>query len=551
MAKASVSNASAARKPMPPHVALYMRVSTEDQADRGTIDAQRDFLRQFAQLYQLPVANEYADDGVTGTLPLGQRPEGQRLLQDAEAGRFGCVLVYRLTRLGRSLKALTEAHDVLAQYGVTIRSATEPFDTSTPIGTFLFQLLGSLAELDRAQVLEQLTRGRDRVARNGKWTEGPVPYGYALDESGCLTPSPRLVPIVDMTEAQVVQDIFLRMANGSSAIGEARRLNALGVPTTRYQGIKGKARPAGKRWYPVRMAQIIASSTYRGIHVYQSKYGTIEREVPALVHATLWEQTNAQLQRNRKLPKRPRAREYLLRGLITCGACGAAYVGQVVARPSGKRNVYYRCGNRGSSIHPERGARCKSKIVDAAWLEEEVWSDIREFARDPKGILEEAHRELQARQGQVKQMTQDRDRYVRALGEKATERERIMVLFRRGRIALQDAETQLDDIAREEVELRQQMSAFDAQQALLDAYQTHVQSVSSMLTMLQGNIAETDKKNDMAKKRDVIEKLVFWIRIHTHTGESPGDKGYHVEIKYKLDDKERIVDNCGRQTVTL
>src|SRR5215475_15909142 len=112
---------------LPQSIALYMRVSTDEQADRGTIATQRDFLRQFASLYQLPVADEYADDGVTGTLPLGKRPEGHRLLQDAEAGRFGCVLVYRLTRLGRSLNALINAHDVLSRFGVTIRSAQEPF----------------------------------------------------------------------------------------------------------------------------------------------------------------------------------------------------------------------------------------------------------------------------------------------------------------------------------------------------------------------------------------------------------------------------------------
>jgi hypothetical protein len=80
------------------HVALYMRVSSEDQAERGTIHAQRDFLRQFAQLYTLTVVEEYADDGVTGTLPLAQRPHGQRLLQDVTVGRFGCVLVYRVDR---------------------------------------------------------------------------------------------------------------------------------------------------------------------------------------------------------------------------------------------------------------------------------------------------------------------------------------------------------------------------------------------------------------------------------------------------------------------
>src|SRR5438445_896292 len=88
------------------NVALYMRVSSEDQAERGTIGAQRDFLRQFATLYSLPVIEEYEDDGITGTLPLSQRPAGRRLLDDAQSGRFGCVLVYRVDRLGRSLDAL-------------------------------------------------------------------------------------------------------------------------------------------------------------------------------------------------------------------------------------------------------------------------------------------------------------------------------------------------------------------------------------------------------------------------------------------------------------
>ncbi len=112
MSKQSVANHTttlqASHQAFPQHVALYMRVSSEDQADKGTIDTQREFLRKFASLYQLPVADEYADDGVTGTLPLGERHESRWLLQDAEAGRFGSVLVYRMTRLGRSLKAAHE-----------------------------------------------------------------------------------------------------------------------------------------------------------------------------------------------------------------------------------------------------------------------------------------------------------------------------------------------------------------------------------------------------------------------------------------------------------
>ena len=110
--------------------AIYARVSTEDQAERQTVKAQLDFLRRFHDLHQITIASEYIDDGISGTVPLDERPEGRRLLDDARAGRFGAVLVYRLDRLGRSVRALLSAHDALDGVKVSIRSATEPFDTS-------------------------------------------------------------------------------------------------------------------------------------------------------------------------------------------------------------------------------------------------------------------------------------------------------------------------------------------------------------------------------------------------------------------------------------
>jgi site-specific DNA recombinase len=139
--RATLAESDTATQP----VAIYARVSTEDQAERATIKSQLDFLRRFVDLHEFPVAGEYVDDGISGTVPLADRPEGQRLLIDAEAGRFGTVLVYRIDRFGRSLRSLLESHDALDACGVAIRSATEPFDSGSPIGAFLFQLLGSLA----------------------------------------------------------------------------------------------------------------------------------------------------------------------------------------------------------------------------------------------------------------------------------------------------------------------------------------------------------------------------------------------------------------------
>ena len=74
-------------------VAGYARVSTEDQADQRTIDAQDDFLRRYCDLHDLTLVKVYMDDGVSGTVPLEDRPDGRKLLEDAEAGQFDAVLV--------------------------------------------------------------------------------------------------------------------------------------------------------------------------------------------------------------------------------------------------------------------------------------------------------------------------------------------------------------------------------------------------------------------------------------------------------------------------
>jgi site-specific DNA recombinase len=70
----------------PERVALYPRVSSEEQRDRETIEIQEEFLEQYCNLYGLEVAEIYKDDGVSGTIPLHERPEGRRLLEDARAG---------------------------------------------------------------------------------------------------------------------------------------------------------------------------------------------------------------------------------------------------------------------------------------------------------------------------------------------------------------------------------------------------------------------------------------------------------------------------------
>jgi site-specific DNA recombinase len=122
-------------------VALYLRVSSEEQRERQTIQTQREFLSEYARIMELKVVDTYSDDGVLGTMPLQERPQGKRLLEDAEAGKFDTVLVYKLDRIGRTLLVIVEAHDKLAEFEVGLRSPHEAIDTSTPHGRFAFQTL--------------------------------------------------------------------------------------------------------------------------------------------------------------------------------------------------------------------------------------------------------------------------------------------------------------------------------------------------------------------------------------------------------------------------
>ena len=114
--------------------------------------------------------------------------------------------------------SLLDAHDALNGCGVAIQSATEPFDSRAPIGAFLFQLLGSLAELEKTTIAERTSLGRNRVASDGRYTGGPIPLGYDLDDDNRFIPSTRIVPQLGITEAEMVRDIFQRIAGGERTL---------------------------------------------------------------------------------------------------------------------------------------------------------------------------------------------------------------------------------------------------------------------------------------------------------------------------------------------
>jgi site-specific DNA recombinase len=155
-------------------VALYIRVSSEEQRDAGTIQTQRVSLERYAAQRNFEVVELYADDGVSGTLLLHERPEGRRLLHGAKEGKFQTVLVYKLDRLGRTQLGILDAADRLGRLDIALRSATEHYETATPQVRLLFQMLGSFAEFERSTIKQRTRDGLHREYQERHYM-GPIP----------------------------------------------------------------------------------------------------------------------------------------------------------------------------------------------------------------------------------------------------------------------------------------------------------------------------------------------------------------------------------------
>jgi site-specific DNA recombinase len=138
-------------------------------------------------------------------------------LADARAGLYDLLLVYKVDRLARTVRGLAQVLDELDGAGVAFRSATEPFDTSTAAGRMLVQMLGVIAEFERATIIDRVIGGMERKAARGEWNGGYRPFGYqvkkAADKTHILVPDPAEAALVP-----VIFDLYVNQRLGAKSI---------------------------------------------------------------------------------------------------------------------------------------------------------------------------------------------------------------------------------------------------------------------------------------------------------------------------------------------
>ncbi len=313
----------------PLRVAIYIRISTDEEHQPFSLEAQETKLRSYVEIqpgWEL-VGPIYRDEKSGATL---ERPALQRALTAAKAGRFDILLVYRVDRLARSLRGLVDILDQLDAAEVGFRSATEPVDTSTAVGQMLVQMLGVFAQFERETIIDRVINGMERKAAKGEWCGGYRPHGYELDRD-----TGKLVPVdgEDKVPAMIF-DMYVRERLGARAVGT--RLNERGLRTK-----------AGNRWNAEAVLTVLRNRVYLGEIYFRGTWYRAEKHHTPLVDADVFEQAQQILiARGDDHAKRAYVNsDYTLAGQITCVHCGKRYLGTAA---TGKlyRYRYYTCYTR-------------------------------------------------------------------------------------------------------------------------------------------------------------------------------------------------------------
>lgn len=513
--------ATATELPAPKRIAVYQRVSSETQRERETIKTQAEALdRAIGVATDVQVTGTYVDDGISGTVPLSERPQGARLLSAAAQGLFDEVWVYRYDRLARDEIESLVVRRKLTALGVGLYSVSEGYS-----GDLLYGIQAVMAGEERRVFLARSAEGMNRAAREGRYCGGIVPYGYRVEghkQTARLVPQEEPLPGCLMTEAEVIRHIYQRLAvDGWSCRKVAGELNDLGIPT-KYtiegRGVRGKA--VQGLWGAGRIRNMVVNPVYRGELIY-GRRSTKSREVikaavPPLVSEELWQAAQETLTRNRMCAKNT-MRIYLLRGVIRCGNCGRTYCGSLH-----RGRTWYRCDGALSRTEIT-GGRCPAKILRGDTLEEIVWTDIESFLRNPGEILKKLETEVEA--DPVREaLTKERARWEKARQEWQARRERLLDLFEAGHRTKAEMEERLTPIVAALAQAVDRLAAIDTQERDLEPVPVSADLINQIREHLNDGLSDK-------KRAEIVRLLVRRITVFTDVSKD-GKKTQRAFVEY-------------------
>jgi site-specific DNA recombinase len=337
----------------------YVRVSSEEQVDGFSLDAQRRVLLDHCASRGWQVVREYADEGKSARGDqIAHRPAFRQMIEDAEAGLLDIVVVHKLDRFARNMRVTLEYLELLDRHNVRFVAVAQDFDLTRPEGRMFMGLLASLAQYYSDNLSLETKKGKSERKAQGLYN-GHLPFGMIKGEDGA--------PVPDSATIEGLRLAFKFAADGCSDRTIAQHLNAAGYRTTGTHG-----------------ANVFSKDTVRALLQNRFYLGELPGERPAsaspvrhqaVIEHEIWEA--AQEARERRattargtVPRK--ATTYSLSGLGICAQCGST----IHIQPGRGRPRAYCSGRR-------QGHDCSARSTVLATLEQQISAYLATFHIPP------------------------------------------------------------------------------------------------------------------------------------------------------------------------
>ena len=342
--------------------AIYTRVSTDNQAEKefSSCEAQEQKMRSFiSSQNDWQVFKVYSDGGYSGATT--DRPALRQLLSDLKKEKIDVVLVYKIDRLTRSPKDFYQLIEFFDQSKIDFISITERFDTSTPAGRLLRNIMLTFSQFERELTSE---RTKDKLlerAKKGMCNGGLTPYGYARKDKKL---------VINTKEAEEIKSIFETYIETGSL--------AKTYDNLKEQGIKNRL---SKNFSKTNLSYILRNQLYIGkVQHLGEFYDGIHEPAISKEIFDMTQKIHKEKKKNFRVYK-----NFIFGGLMKCESCGSSMTPCFTNKKTSsktKRYYYYRC----TSTFRENWQKCSVKQVSAERLENYVFENLERILADKEYI---------------------------------------------------------------------------------------------------------------------------------------------------------------------
>src|SRR6266566_4192071 len=351
---------------------IYTRKSTEEGLDQefNSLDAQRESAEAFVRSQKGSgwklVPARYDDGGFSGGNL--ERPALRRLLDDIDARRVDCVVVYKVDRLSRSLLDFARLMDRFDQRAVSFVSVTQQFNTTSSLGRLTLNILLSFAQFERETISERTRDKMSAARKKGKWMGGTPVLGYDFGTNGAGL-------VVNRPEAVQVGEIYRLYLEWGSPIRILAEIERRGWRLKAFT--TGKGRKAGNAPFSrATLHHLLTNPVYTGRVRHPGEIYPGEHE--RIVGESIWTEVQKRLHRDDR-----RGRHHisdpcgaLLKGMVHCASCDVAMTHTYAQKKGKPLYRYYVCGK----AHREGWQRCQTRSVSAPALEQAVVEQLAVMA---------------------------------------------------------------------------------------------------------------------------------------------------------------------------